>query len=141
MIVDANILLYAVDSTSSHHESSRAFLEERLNGDVRVGIPSQSVTAFLRISTHPRIMAEPLEPAFAATLVDDWMHAPAAWMPETNASTWAILRRLIMKDGVTGNLIPDAQLAALALQHGVPVVSADSDFARFPEVPWINPCR
>ena len=140
MIIDANILLYAVDESAADHPAARSFLEEHLNGDVRMGLPWQSVAAFLRIATHPRIMAAPLSGSEAAGFVDGWLSAPAAWMPDVTPASWSILRGLIEKHGVTGNLVPDAQLAALAVQYGVPVVSADSDFARFPEVTWLNPC-
>lgn len=140
MILDANLLLYAVDDTAAHHERAKAFLEEHLNGDVRIGLPWQSISAFLRISTHPRIMGSPLTAQAAVSHVDDWFAAPATWLPEVTPATWSILRRLLSAHGVTGNLVPDAHLAALAVQYGVPVASADSDFARFPEAAWVNPC-
>ncbi len=139
MIVDANVLLYAVDRTARDHEPARSFLEQHLNGELRVGLPWQSLAAFLRIATHPRIMGSPLSAEAAAAHVGDWLAGPAAWLPDVTVATWTILRRLVETHGVTGNLVPDAQLAALAIQHGVPVVSADSDFARFPEVSWSNP--
>lgn len=140
MIVDANILLYAVDESARDHPSARSFLEEHLNGEVRIGLPWQSLSAFLRIATHPRIMGTPLSAPTAAVFVDDWLEAPAAWMPDVTPASWSILRDLMEKHDVTGNLVPDAQLAALAIQYGVPVVSADSDFARFTDVTWLNPC-
>ena len=140
MIVDANILLYAVDESARDHPSAKSFLEEHLNGEVRIGLPWQSLSAFLRIATHPRIMGAPLSAPTAATIVDDWLEAPAVWMPDVTPASWSILRGLMEKHDVTGNLVPDAQLAALAIQYGVPVVSADSDFARFTDVTWLNPC-
>ena len=139
MIIDANILVYAVDEDAPQHARAKAFLEEHLNGDRRIGLPWQSLTAFLRITTHPRVMGAPLSGSDAAGFVTDWLNAPAAWLPETTSKTWPILLGLINTHGVTGNLVPDAQLAALAIQHGVPVASADSDFALFPEVVWLNP--
>ena len=102
MIVDANVLLYAVDSTSPHHAQAARWLTDALNGQERVGFAWQSIGAFVRIATHPRISANPLSAAQAQDFVD-------------------------------------AQLAALAYEFGVAVVSADSDFARFPEVRWVNP--
>lgn len=139
MIIDANILVYAVDEDAPQHARAKAFLEEHLNGDRRIGLPWQSLTDFLRITTHPRVMSAPLSGSDAAGFVTDWLNAPAAWLPETTSKTWPILLGLINTHGVTGNLVPDAQLAALAIQHGVPVASADSDFALFPEVVWLNP--
>lgn len=139
MIVDANILLYATDSTSPHHGRSAAWLTEALNGDVRVGLPWQSVAAFLRISTHPRITADPLTSAAAQQHVDRWLEASASWVPPATGRTMALYRDLALRHHITGNLVPDAHLAALALEYGVAVVSADTDFARFPEVRWVNP--
>lgn len=139
MIIDANVLLYAVDASARQHDQAKEFLEQHLNGDTRVGLPWQSIAAFVRIATHPRIHASPLSADQAAGYVDDWLAAPSAWLPELSAGTWSITRRLLLDHGVTGNLVPDAQLAALAIQHGVPVVSADTDFARFREVTWLNP--
>lgn len=139
MIIDANVLLYAVDDTSRQHRTAKEFLEVHLNGDRRIGLPWQSLGAFLRISTHPRILGSPLSASAASTFVEDWLAAPATWVPDVTRSTWSILRGLIEAGAVTGNLVPDAQLAALALEYGVPVVSADSDFARFGGVEWVNP--
>lgn len=139
MIVDANVLLYAVDTEARHHRTALEFLEQHLNGDRRVGIPWQSLGAFLRIATHPRVMRSPLSAGAAVTFVADWLRAPATWMPDVDLATWRILGGLIEDSDATGNLMPDAQLAALAIQHGVPVASADSDFARFPGLEWINP--
>lgn len=139
MILDANVLLYAVDESAAHHLTAKAFLERHLNGNVRIGLPWQSLSAFLRISTHPRIMSAPLTGDAAAGFVEDWLAAPTSWLPDVTTTTWVILRDLIKTHGVTGNLVPDAQLAALAVQYGVPVVSADTDFARFRGVAWDNP--
>ena len=130
MILDANILIYAVDAGCAQHRPAKDFVEEHLNGETRVGLPWQSLAAFLRIATHPRVMTNPLSGVEATEFVDDWLAAPAAWLPEMNATTWSILRRVVHTYGVTANLVPDAQLAALAIQYGVPVVSADSDVPR-----------
>lgn len=140
MIIDANILLYAVDESARDHAAARAFLEEHLNGEARIGMPWHSLAAFLRIATHPRIMGAPLTAAAASAFVDDWLAASTTWMPDVTPATWSILRGLLDRHDVTGNLVLDAQLAALAIQYGVPVVSADSDFARFTDVAWVNPC-
>lgn len=139
MIVDANVLVYAVDEEARQHARAKSFLEEHLNGDRRIGLPWQSLSAFLRIATHPRIMNAPLTGAAAAGFVSDWLAAPVAWVPDVTAKTWPILADLIVAHDVAGNLVPDAQLAAIAIQHGVPVVSGDADFALFPEVVWLNP--
>jgi hypothetical protein len=141
VIVDANILLYAVDSTSRFHRPSHRWLEAALNGNSRVGLPWVSLSAFLRISTHSRASADPLSPAHAWSFVSDWLEAEPTWIPEPTSRHADIFRRLIVDGELYGNLVPDAHLAALAIEHGVGVCSADSDFARFPEVRWVNPLQ
>lgn len=139
MLVDANVLLYAVDERSRAHARARDWLEEALNGSRRVGLPWQSLLAFMRIVTHPRALPTPLVPAQAWSFVADWLDAPAAWVPQPGRGYRDILQRLVCDLDLRGNLVGDAALAALALQHGLAVVSADSDFARFPELSWLNP--
>jgi toxin-antitoxin system PIN domain toxin len=139
MLVDANILLYAVDEESRSHRAAREWLETALNGSRRVGLPWQSLSAFVRIVTHPRALTTPLTPSSAWSFVDDWLDAPAAWVPVPGRGYRDLFGRLVGDLDVRGNLVSDAALAALALEHGLTVVSADSDFARFREVQWLNP--
>ena len=141
MLVDANLLLYAVDRDSAWHDAAAAWWEATLNGDRRVGLAWQTVGAFLRISTHPRVVANPLTAAEATDYVQGWLEAPPVWIPPATPGTASILVDLIRRHHATGNLVTDAQLAALALEHGLVVCSTDSDFARFPEVRWENPLR
>ena len=139
MLVDANLLLFAVHRGSPFHAAAREWLTERLNGSRRVGLPWQSLAAFLRIVTHPRAFARPLDPAVAWERVADWLEAGPVWIPEPGPRHPEILGELMLRHQVRGNLVPDAQLAALALEHGLTVVSADTDFARFTDVRWENP--
>jgi toxin-antitoxin system PIN domain toxin len=139
MIVDANVLLYAADSRSPHHAPASDWLGEALTGQVRVGIPWQTVGAFVRIATHPRAARRPLTTEQAWEVVDSWLGSPVAWVPEAGEATVRILRDLMLRHHLGSAMTSDAQLAALAVEHGVPVVSADADFARFPEVTWVNP--
>jgi toxin-antitoxin system PIN domain toxin len=139
MLLDANLLLYAVHEGSPRHKAAAAWLTERLNGPRRVGLPWQSLGAFLRISTHPRAFERPLPPATAWERVTDWLAAPAAWIPEPGPGYARILGELIAAHDIRGNLVPDAQLAALAVEHGLTLCSADTDFARFTDLLWANP--
>ncbi|MGH3788754.1 MAG: TA system VapC family ribonuclease toxin [Pseudonocardiaceae bacterium] len=139
MLVDANLLLYAVDSSSTFHRAASTWLESVLNGAQRVALPWQSLTAFLRISTHPRAWERPLDPQTAADLVRDWLGATPVWTPEPGSGYAEIFFGLVSKYQVRGNLVTDSQLAALAIEHGLAVYSADTDFARFTELTWINP--
>jgi toxin-antitoxin system PIN domain toxin len=139
VLVDANLLLYAVNRSAREHERAAAWLAEQLSGSVRVGLPWASLHAFLRIVTHPRAFERPLDAPAAWRHVRDWLDAPVAWIPEPGPRHAEILGRLLTDLDLRANLVPDAALAALALEHGVPLASNDSDFARFPGLDWRNP--
>ena len=139
MLVDANLLLYAVDESSSHHDAAAAWLESSLNGSRRVGLPWQTLAAFIRISTNPRARERPLDPGAAVGFVHEWLDADMTWTPSAGPGYAGVFLGLIEKYQLRGNLISDAQLAALAIEHGLTVYSADTDFARFTEVTWVDP--
>jgi toxin-antitoxin system PIN domain toxin len=141
VILDANVLLYAVDAASPQNERASHWLAQALNGDARVGFPWSTIGAFVRIATHPRVAERPLTVLEANRFVARWLAAPPAWVPAPSARTFAIFKALSEAHQVTGNLVPDAMLAAQAIEHGVPVVSTDGDFARFPECRWVHPLR
>jgi toxin-antitoxin system PIN domain toxin len=139
MLVDANLLLYAVDSSSPFHRRASTWLESALNGAQRVALPWQSLAAFLRISTNPRAWDHPLDPQTATDLVADWLGAGPVWTPEPGPGYAEILLGLLTRYQVQGGLVSDAQLAALAIEYGLTVYSADTDFARFTDLTWVNP--
>jgi uncharacterized protein len=139
VLVDANILLYAVDEASPFHAAARDWMEAQLNGSRRVGIPWSSLTAFVRIATHPRALVDPLAPGEAWEHVEAWLDAPTTWTPAPGRGHREILGRLLQGLDLRANLVTDAVLAALCIEHGLTIVSADSDFARFTEVAWLNP--
>ena len=141
MLVDANLLLYATDSSSPEHEIASSWLTKALNGDRRVGIPWQSIGAFLRISTHPRVTRRPCTGAQAWAIARNWLSADPVWIPPATERTARTYGQLSESVSITANLVPDAQLAALAIEHGLTIYSADSDFARFPGLSWVNPLR
>lgn len=139
MLLDANLLLYAVDARSPFNAAASAWLGGLLNGDVRVGIPWQTIGAFVRISTHPRISERPLTGEQAWGYIERWLEAAPVWIPaatEMTARRYGELAKLV---SITGNLATDGLLAALALEHGLELLSADTDFARFPGLRWRNP--
>lgn len=138
MIVDANLLVYARDEASPFHRPMRAWLEDALNGSVRVGLPWQSLIAFHRVTTRANAPT-PLSPAEASEQIRDWLGAPAAWVPLETPDHAEVLGALVAAHNIDGRLIHDAHLAALAICHGVELWSADGDFARFTEVRWRNP--
>lgn len=139
MLIDANILLFAVDEASPFHSSAAAWLARQLNGPRRVGLPWQSLGAFLRIITHPRAADRPLSPDQAWVHVEAWLAAEPAWIPAPTERHADVLGSLIRSYQVRGNLVPDAHLAAVAIEHGLTVFSTDTDFARFNEIRWENP--
>ena len=124
MLVDANILLYAVDEENPFHVPARLWLEKSLNGPRRVGLPWQSLTAFMRIVTNPRAGPDPLEPADAWAIVEDWLDVGNTWVPQPGHRYRKILSRLIRDMRPSANLIPDTALAALCIEHGLAIVSA-----------------
>jgi uncharacterized protein len=141
VLIDANILLYAANPSAPEHAVATSWLDARLNGERRVGLPWESLTGFLRVATHPRAFPRPLRPEEAWGLIDDWLVAPMAWIPQPTDRHADVFGGLVRRYRLSGRLVPDAHLAALAIQHGLDVVSADSDFARFKEIRWVNPLR
>ena len=141
MLVDANLLLFSVDARSPHHARASTWLTEQLNGDRRIGLPWTSLAAFVRISTHPRASDNPLTPSDAWTHVEQWLACATAWIPAPTERHAEILGTLIQKYELRGNLVSDAQIAALAIEHGLAVCSADTDFARFEEIEWMDPVK
>ncbi|HEX8132044.1 MAG TPA: TA system VapC family ribonuclease toxin [Actinomycetes bacterium] len=139
MLVDANLLLIAVDRSSPFHGAAAAWLTGALNGARRVGIPWPSLAAFLRISTNPRASEHPLAPDDAWRHVEAWLACDPVWIPAPTERHAEILGALVVTYQLRGNLVSDAHLAALAIEHGLTVCSADTDFARFREIQWVNP--
>lgn len=130
-IVDANVLLYAVNADSAHHDSAQRWLLKSLSGNEAIGFAWVSLLAFVRVSTNPRIFASPLPISVAFDLVDSWLVQPPSTVPAPTARHAALLRGLLEQTGAAGNLTTDAHLAALAIEHSADVVTFDRDFARF----------
>ncbi len=137
-LIDTNILIYATDSMSPFHERSREFVERALNSDETIALPWVVLLAFLRVMTLPR-QARQVPRDVAIAVVDRWLAQPNVVALEPGRDHWRVLADLIGASQATGNLMTDAHLAALAIEHGLTLCSADSDFARFPGLRWINP--
>jgi toxin-antitoxin system PIN domain toxin len=139
ILVDANILIYAIDRSAPHHARARRWLEATLSGDTRVGLPWIVILAFLRLTTRSGVVRNPLLPDQALAFIDAWLQQPYVTAVGPGERHWPIVSSLLRASGTAGNLTSDAHVAALALEHGATVVSADSDFARFAGVTHLNP--
>ena len=136
---DANLLLYAEDSLSRHHHAAREWWDEALSGTQPVHLCWPVLNAFIRIATNPRLHQRPLTAAEAISRVDSWLDQPCVQLITPSENHWALFQQQIRESAATGNLVSDAHLAALVLEHGSTLYSSDLDFARFPNLPWINP--
>jgi len=139
ILVDANLLIYAIDSDSPRHRLARPWLERTLSDPAPVGLPWIVILAFIRITTRAGIMRRPLSPSAALAYVQSWLEQPCVEAVAPGERHWAILRRLLESTGVAGNLTSDAHIAALAIERGAYVYSADHDFARFPGITHVDP--
>jgi hypothetical protein len=138
-LVDANLLLYAVDEASPHHIVAKQWLERQLSGSETFAFAWAVLLAFVRLATNPRVFAAPLTVEEALDLVDSWLEQPSATVVHPTDRHSPLLRELLAPLGTAGNLASDAHLAALSIEHGAELCSGDSDFARFPRVRWLNP--
>jgi len=138
-IVDANVLLYAVNSSSEHHRPCLRWLDSALSGSDAVGFAWVPLLAFVRLTTKQGLFPSPLPPDAAIRQISDWLGAPSAVMVNPTPRHAEILSRLLLAEGTGGNLVNDAHLAALGIEHRASIVSYDSDFGRFAGVRWDRP--
>lgn len=139
ILIDANLLLYAKMSSFDEHDASHSWLDGKLNGADRVGLPWESLLAFLRLSTNTRLFPKPLSMAAAWEQVRAWLSLDVTWCPRATDQHEAVLSELLAPGGITPKLVMDAHLAAIAIEHGLALCSADGDFARFSSLRWTNP--
>ena len=139
ILVDANILVYAYASSLSQHAAARSWLDEQLFSASRLGLPWSSVLAFVRLVTNPRLFSQPTSMSAAWTQVQTWLDAEAAWTPLPTARHRALVGACLGAPGLRANDVPDADLAALAIEHGLRLATTDGGFARFPGLAWFDP--
>lgn len=139
ILVDVNLLLYAIDEDAPHHRAARRWWEETLSGTRPVGLAWIVLLAFARLTTRRGILVRPLPPDQALAFVEEWLEHPLVEAVSPGPGHWRILRSLLAAAGTAGNLTTDAHLAALALERGAQVYSADHDFARFAGVSHVDP--
>jgi toxin-antitoxin system PIN domain toxin len=138
-IVDANVLLYAVNRDAPLHRRARRWLDRALGGPEAVGLPWLSLLAFVRLSTRADLFPRPLPPERAFAVVEAWLQAPAAVVVHPTPRHLSVLGGLLRPFGTAANLVNDAHLAALAVEHDATLVSFDRDFGRFPGLRWEEP--
>jgi len=139
ILVDANLLLYAEDSDAPLHRQARTWWDAQLSGTSPVCLCWTVLFAFLRIATNRRIHRRPLSLQEAIGCVQSWLDQPCVRVVHPTERHWQIFREMLVSGKATANLIMDAHLAALALEHGCQLNSNDADFARFPKLAWRNP--
>jgi len=139
ILPDANLLIYAVNLDAPHHRQARLWLEQTLSGHETVGLAWIVVLAFLRITTHPKVLDRPLAVEQALDYVEGWLGQPYVRPLTPGEKHWLILSRLLRASGSAGNLTSDAHLAAIAIEQGAIVHSADHDFRRFDGLGCVNP--
>ncbi len=139
IVPDVNVLIYAADSSSRHHEVARTWWEDALSGDVSVGLPWVVATGVMRILTNERIVERPLTPAEALDLVDGWFARSVVVAVGPGPRHRTILRGYVEQLGRGANAIPDAHIAAIATEHGGTLYSTDRGFARYDGLRWADP--
>jgi toxin-antitoxin system PIN domain toxin len=141
IVPDVNLLLYAVISGFPQHPRAHAWWEQTINGNTRVGLTQPALFGFLRIATNARILQSPLAVKDAIGYVQSWIAQPNVDLLIPGPKHLNIALELLQDTGAAGNLTTDVQLAAYAIEHQGEMHSNDTDFARFPNLKWINPLR
>jgi len=139
ILVDANILLYAEDSLQSRHQQARAWWDGQLSGSGVVCLCWTVLSAFIRIGTNPRVFEQPLSLEQALACVQSWLDQPCTRVVRPTERHWTVFKQVLTDGQAVANLVTDAHLAALAIEHGCELASTDSEFARFPKLKWRNP--
>lgn len=138
-LLDLNILLYAVNAKSPDHRAAKQWVEAAMNGSETIALPWVVVLGFLRLATSRHVFASPLDTESALAVVDGWMDRPNVVTLDPGEQHWAIFADMISRSGTAGNHTTDAHIAALAVENGCELCSTDADFARYPQVRWVNP--
>jgi toxin-antitoxin system PIN domain toxin len=139
IVVDVNLLIYAIDQQSPHHDLAHKWWLSALTGRETVGLPWSTMLAFARLTTNPRIFTHPLSADQAFDLIETWTAHHHVIALEPTPRHLALVRGFLNSAGTAGNLVTDAHLAAITIEHGATLHSADADFTRFPGLKWANP--
>lgn len=140
-LIDLNILIYAIDQTSSCHQAAKDWLDDTLSGAETVALAWNVLIGFVRLSTRAAVFERPLTVDESFTVIDGWLELPCVTVVHPTGRHVVVLRGLLEPLGAAGNLTSDAHLAALSIEHGAELCSTDVDFSRFAGVRWIDPLR
>lgn len=139
ILVDANLLIYAFNSSAREHDKARAWLEEALSSPALVGLSWSTISAFLRITTSRAVFPEPLGSSEAVAIVDSWLARPMVVLVEPGPRYWELVKQLLVDSNSRGPLVADAMLAALAIENGATLATHDVDFRRFDGLKLFDP--
>ena len=139
ILIDVNILVYATFQNFKQHQIIREWFDGQINAAIRIALPWPSLLGFLRVATNPRAFPHALSMDTAWQQVEAWLACETTWVPQPTERHGEVLGALLAQPGVRGNLVPDAHLAALAIEHGLTLCSIDADFGRFAGLKWHNP--
>ena len=141
ILVDANILLYAEDALHPDNERARLWWDETLSGRDPVCLCWIVLAAYVRVGTNRRVFERPLSVAEAVSRVDSWLDQPCTRIVRSTERHWEVLRTLLVDGNAAANLVTDAHIAALAIEHGCRSATTDTNFSKFPGLKWFNPLR
>jgi toxin-antitoxin system PIN domain toxin len=139
IVVDVNLLIYAYDTTCADHNKARAWVEAAFSGDEPIGLPWQNISAFIRIMTYPGLFGERFIMRQVLSIFDEWIEMAHIRVLSPGEDHWEFFREMLVGGDVRGKLTSDAALAALTIEYGGVLYTADRDFARFPGLRWVNP--
>jgi toxin-antitoxin system PIN domain toxin len=139
IVLDVNLLIYAYNKNSQEHAKARHWIEQLFSSSESVGLPWQTISAFLRITTHPNLKDLRITVEQSSKIVDRWLEQPNVRILIPGEGHWALFRRMLLEGQASGGLVTDAHLAALTMEYGGVLHTMDRDFSRFPGLRWINP--
>ncbi len=139
IVPDANLLIYAYDNLAVQHRAARSWLGEILSEPELVGLPWQTISAFLRITTNSRLTGDRFPTEKAIGVVQQWMERKNVRLLAPGERHWSIFQRMLIDGQIRGPMTTDAHLAALTIEYGGVLHTTDRDFARFPGLRWVNP--
>jgi toxin-antitoxin system PIN domain toxin len=139
IVPDANLLIYAYDAKAVQHRAARIWLGKILSESELVGVPWQTVSAFIRITTNSRLTGNRFPTERGIGIVQQWMNQKHVRMLSPSERHWSIFQRMLIEGQIRGPDATDAQLAALTIEYGGVLYTTDRDFARFPGLRWVNP--